>query len=233
MAIAGLAFGVSCATVEPLDGSVLLGIDSGMPHPPAAGGATGAGGFVAMPDGMGGFQAPPAAGGMMMLGRGGRMMRGSGGAAAGAPGNPTAGAPGASGRTGAGGAARGMGGMMGTSSGGSGPPSCAANEKVCGGVCAAPSPKVGCGMTDCNPCTMTAPMNGYLTCTNGMCGFDCLSGYMKNGDKCDGPPPGSAGGCPSSPVGCPDCGLFGPGCCAMDKCGCSPIPWTIGVLGCI
>jgi hypothetical protein len=27
--------------------------------------------------------------------------------------------------------------------------------------------------------------------------------------------------------------VFGPGCCAGSKCGCSPIPWTAGFLGCI
>ncbi len=112
---------------------------------------------------------------------------------------------------------------------------CAATEKICGGVCALPSPKVGCGMTGCDPCTMTAPANGYLTCVNGMCGYDCLSGATKTDKGCDAPPPTPAGGsCPNSPVGCPDCGaVFGPGCCNGMKCGCSPIPWTVGILGCI
>jgi hypothetical protein len=126
---------------------------------------------------------------------------------------------------------------MSTSVGGgsSGPMMCASNEKMCGGVCAAPSPKVGCGMTGCDPCTITAPMNGYVTCVNGMCEFDCLSGYTKMGMMCQGPPPGSnKGSCPTSAIGCPDCGaVFGPGCCAGSKCGCSPIPWTIGILGCV
>jgi hypothetical protein len=27
--------------------------------------------------------------------------------------------------------------------------------------------------------------------------------------------------------------VFGPGCCAGSKCGCSPIPWTVGILGCL
>jgi hypothetical protein len=161
------------------------------------------------------------------------MMQGKGGTATGGR-MDVAGSPGAGGRmTGAGGRS-GTAGMMGAAGGG-GAPTCASNEKICGGVCAAPSPKVGCGMTGCEPCSMTAPTNGYLTCTGGMCGFDCLSGYMKMGMTCEGPPKGSTGGnCPTSAVGCPDCGaVFGPGCCAQSKCGCSPIPWTVGILGCV
>jgi len=82
---------------------------------------------------------------------------------------------------------------------------------------------------------MTAPKNGYITCVSGACAFDCLSGYTKKDGACEGPPPSVGGGsCPNSPIGCPDCGpVFGPGCCAQNKCGCSPIPWTVGILGCI
>ena len=185
------------------------------------GGLVGAGGF-APPVGKGG--AMSAAGAMPAGGRSSMGGRGAmGGAAVG--GMPP---------VGSGGASRGTGGGVVTGTGGmSGPPNCASNEKICGGVCAAPSPKVGCGPTGCDPCSMTAPKNGYVTCVSGACAIDCLSGYTKKDGACEGPPPGS-GNCPSSAIGCPDCGpVFGPGCCAQNKCGCSPIPWTVGILGCI
>jgi hypothetical protein len=233
-----LASSVSCATAvqldtgafELIDAGSTLGGQSGQGDPFGAGGfdtmgsggVVGAGGFMAPSLGKGG-SAPGAGGVMSVGGRGSMGGRGTAGA------GPMGGMP-----VGAGGASRGAGGAPGAG-GMSGPPSCAMNEKICGGVCAAPSPKVGCGPMGCEPCTMTAPANGYITCVMGACAFDCLSGFTKKDGKCDGPPPSVGGGsCPNSPIGCPDCGpVFGPGCCAQNKCGCSPIPWTVGILGCI
>jgi hypothetical protein len=107
--------------------------------------------------------------------------------------------------------------------------------KICGNLCTPPSPQFGCGTTGCAPRTLTPPPHGYATCANGQCSFDCLLGYKKNGDQCEGQGVGGTGGsCPTSPAGCPDRGpVFGPGCCAQDKCGCSPVPWTIGIMGCV
>jgi hypothetical protein len=227
-------FALACASVEPLGAVVELdaGLSLGgrpVTVPTGSGGASapgptgrGAGGF-APPVGAGGFMAPS-----NPFGMGGRP--GAGGRA------------GVAGRTGAGGVAPagaggapGAGGVVSVGGGTTAPPMCTSVEKMCGNVCVMPSPKVGCGKTGCDPCTLTAPANGYLTCTNGTCGVDCLSGYAKDGGVCEGPPPSTGGGsCPNSPLGCPDCGaVFGPGCCNGSKCGCSPIPWTVGILGCI
>jgi hypothetical protein len=115
-------------------------------------------------------------------------------------------------------------------------PTCTTAQKLCGGACVTPAPKMGCTLTGCDPCPGAAPENGFQKCTNGTCDFDCFSGYTRgDAGACIGPPPGSnTGSCPSSPLACPSCGaVFGPGCCNGSKCGCSPIPWTIGVLGCI
>lgn len=49
-----------------------------------------------------------------------------------------------------------------------------------------------------------------------------------------GAPPTPDEACPTSAAKCPDCGAtFGPGCCAGDKCGCSPSPWMVGFAGCV
>ncbi|HEX3596349.1 MAG TPA: hypothetical protein VHU80_14665 [Polyangiaceae bacterium] len=241
------ALALACASVEPFEPVVELDAapsQGGYPVDPLGSGGVTRGG--APPSGVGGYAVPLGAGGtppMMTpvgfppFGMGGRIGAGSG----------SGGRPGSGGRTGASGHPAGSGGVPATSATGgtpssvsvgggtSGPVACTSNEKTCNGVCVQPSPKVGCGMTGCDACTTTAPANGYVTCTSGQCAFDCLSGYMKNGMACEGPPPSMGGGsCPSSPLGCPSCGvIFGPGCCAGSKCGCSPIPWTVGVLGCI
>jgi hypothetical protein len=231
-----LAPSMSCATAMSLETGEIDLIDAGLTvaghhgisdilNPGTGTGgfeSTGAGGVV----GTGGFSQPLGKGGSPPLGKGGTMAVGGRPSMAGA--TAVGGMTGAGGTKGTGGAPAGTGGM-------SGPPMCATNEKICGGVCAQPSPKVGCGPTGCDACTMTAPTNGYITCVSGACAFDCLSGFTKKDDKCEGPPPGSnTGSCPNSPLGCPDCGpVFGPGCCNQSKCGCSPIPWTVGILGCI
>src|SRR5262249_36769549 len=101
-------------------------------------------------------------------------------------------------------------------------------QKFCGGLCTPPAPRVGCGLTGCDPCTITAPTNGYVTCANNQCIFECLSGFTKNADKCEGSGAGgSTGNC--SPVSCPQtCSVtFGPACCtSAGKCGCAQIPWV-------
>lgn len=234
--------------MEPLNDSALEALDAGL----SMGGQAGQRTHVAVVSENGGTdpgsQNDPASGGVSVMppndpvGMGGIMMSGGGampGSAGESPivgmgGSPlppprTGGTTGAGGRVGAGGSSISVGGAS------TGPMMCTSDQKMCGGACVLPSPKVGCGTTGCDACTMTAPMNGYLTCVMGQCAFDCLSGYTKMGSECQGPPPGSdKGSCPNSAIGCPDCGaVFGPGCCAGDKCGCSPIPWTAGFLGCI
>ena len=223
---------MSCATPVNLEVGDFDMIDAGLSlggHPNVTDFPFGSGGALSAETGgvvgAGGFMPPLGKGGAMSAAGampGGRSSMGGRGAVGG---SASGGMP-----LGMGGASRGMGGGV-TAAGGI--PNCAANEKICGGVCAAPSPKVGCGPTGCDPCSMTAPKNGYITCVSGACAIDCLSGYTKKDGACEGPPPGS-GNCPSSAIGCPDCGpVFGPGCCAQNKCGCSPIPWTVGILGCI
>jgi hypothetical protein len=109
---------------------------------------------------------------------------------------------------------------------------CSVGIKFCGGLCTPPAPRVGCGLTGCDPCTLAAPPNGYITCSNGECAFDCLSGYTKIGGSCapNGAAPsdaGSAVGC--DPVRCPQlCTVvFGPVCCTTDgHCGCPQIPYV-------
>lgn len=106
--------------------------------------------------------------------------------------------------------------------------SCQTGQKFCGGLCTPPAPRVGCGLTGCDACTTQAPQNGYVTCTNNQCAFDCLSGYTKMGDSCvgSGAGGGSSGNCNVSK--CPVCNVVsGPACCTNDgKCGCPAIPWV-------
>ncbi len=246
---------VGCATVEPLDTSKLL-LDDGGVRPDAFTPPIGAGaGGFAQGTSPGPGDVPPESGGAP-FGAGGDVST-----------PPPAGAGGSPLPTGSGGAlADGSGGSTPSGSGGStvasggtdGAP-CANGQKSCNGTCTLPTPSFGCGLTGCDPCTLTAPAHGYLKCTGTQCDFDCFSGYTKSGNQCTGSgsssgsssggstggssssgstggssSSGSTGACPTSPAGCPSCGaVFGPGCCAGSKCGCSPIPWTAGFLGCI
>lgn len=107
--------------------------------------------------------------------------------------------------------------------------SCKTGEKSCGGLCTPPAPRVGCGLTGCDACTITAPQNGYITCANNQCVFDCLSGYTKMGNSCTGTGAGggSSGSCNASK--CPVCNVVsGPACCtSQGKCGCPAIPYVL------
>ncbi|HVW23911.1 MAG TPA: hypothetical protein VHC69_00980 [Polyangiaceae bacterium] len=106
--------------------------------------------------------------------------------------------------------------------------SCQSGQKFCGGLCTPPAPRVGCGLTGCDACTTQAPQNGYVTCTNNQCAFDCLSGYTKMGNSCVGSGTGgSSGNCNVSK--CPVCNIVsGPACCTNDgKCGCPAIPYVL------
>jgi hypothetical protein len=239
---------VACATQVPIDMSVLLAsVDAGSADSGFGGIGNGNAGFSSefgsFPSTMGGRSSLPAGGTAPIANTGGRTptpMQNTGGRTTAPPPQqptpppPPANTGGRSG-TGAGGA---------TSNGGtpSSPGDCRASEKFCGGVCVSPGPKTGCGTTGCDPCSVTAPANGVVICNaNHECDVSCLSGYTKNGNTCEAPPPPapgtSTGSCPTSPRGCPDCGpVFGPGCCSTvntGKCGCSPIPYTLGILGCI
>jgi hypothetical protein len=160
---------------------------------------------------------------------------GSGGARPG-----TAGAPANGGRPASGGGhpetggAAGAGGIT-TSSGGTASTgglsddggACLSGWKFCGGICTLPAPRVGCGLTGCQPCTLQPPANGYVTCGGDQCVFECLSGYQKNGVQCEGSGAGgSTNNCPLA--SCPNCNVQqGSKCCTSDgKCGCPLIPYV-------
>ena len=195
--------------------------DHHMPGQPAdAGPDTGSG--SPRGDGSGGVR-PGASGGSSRAGRtgaggatGGTSTRGDGGAG----GTIVVGSGGASGGSvSSGGAATGAGG------------GCSSGQKLCANICLPPSPIVGCGLTGCDPCPFSDPPNGYTTCLNGECGFDCLSGYTKTGNACVGSSgsggSGGVGNC--NPATCPqNCtSVYGPACCtSAGKCGCPAIPFV-------
>ncbi|HEX4341663.1 MAG TPA: hypothetical protein VH062_37395 [Polyangiaceae bacterium] len=247
--LASLLVAVACATGEDLATGHVKPEDAGLlPDPTGdtggaggdsteSGGDVGAGGTNGTGDapesggvpasgGMTGEGGKPAAGGMAMSTSGGKT--GNGGTATGG-GTGSGGTGGKA--TGTGGKASGNGGTSAggsTSMGGDGG-ACPTGQKTCGGLCTPPAPRVGCGTTGCDACTLTAPTNGYVTCTNNQCAFDCLSGYTKMGDACmgSGNGQGGAGSCNASR--CPqNCSVvLGPACCTTDgKCGCPLIPYV-------
>jgi hypothetical protein len=108
--------------------------------------------------------------------------------------------------------------------------SCGNGQKMCGGLCVAPAPSNGCGVTGCTKCPGSPPSGGVLACDNNAhaCDFVCLSGYTKQGNQCvsstGGGGSSGAGGAPPTcqASACPKC-LFGAcnGCCASPtSCGC-------------
>lgn len=170
---------LGCATAEQVDDEEGLGGAS-------AGGSTGTGGKVDNPGG----------GGSGNAGSGGGAASGgtsSGGASSGGASSGGTSSGGAS----SGGASSGGASSGGTSSGGGGG-SCAAGKKMCGGVCIAPSPGVGCLLQD-NQCTAcpSPPANGTSTCAGTLCDFTCNSGFTKSGNSCIG----SGGGGGGAPAG--------------------------------
>ncbi|HEX3593580.1 MAG TPA: hypothetical protein VHU80_00725 [Polyangiaceae bacterium] len=245
--LASMAVVVACATGEDIVNVHVNAIDAGPQQPitedtggsagsdtESSGGTVGSGGTTGTGDvtqTSGG--SPPATGGTTMsggkTGSGGTTMSGgktgSGGAA-------TGGTSGSTGGSGNGSGGSGKGGTAGSGTGGSGDAgagACQSGQKSCGGVCTPPAPRVGCGTTGCDPCTLTAPQNGYVTCTNNACAFDCLSGYTKMGDMCmgSGNGQGGAGSCNASKCAQNCSVIFGPACCtSAGKCGCPAIPYV-------
>jgi hypothetical protein len=190
--------------------------------------STAAGGSAA-PENSGGFGGTVGAGDTgNTISMGGFVASGgvSGSAASGNGGGPvlTGGTSGGSPTGGTAGAAVTGGGSGGGAGQGDAAPMCQAGEKVCGGVCALPTPNIGCGLGDCTKCPNAAPANGFLKCVNGACDFDCFSGYAKSGSSCK-----SASGGDGGPLGacdknsCPSCGTptFIACCTKSNSCGCT------------
>lgn len=67
----------------------------------------------------------------------------------------------------------------------SGGPDCAADQHLCGGVCANNTPQTGCFTSvTCAPCA-APPVNASSTCSaDGKCDFTCTSGWVKSGNSC-------------------------------------------------
>jgi hypothetical protein len=151
-----------CAAGEDIDPSTQTG---------SGGSSAGGGGKVDDPNAGGG------AAGSAATGNGGSGNGGSGGAETGGGG-------------GSAGAASGGGGASSGGSSGSGG-SCASGQKQCGGVCIAPSPGIGCSLSNCDPCP-NPPLNANSSCTGEDCDFTCSSGYDKSGSLCV--PSGGTGG---------------------------------------
>lgn len=225
---AALLPAIACATGEEIIKKRVQTIDAG-PMPEETGGDPGdlgSGGAV----GSGGAESggmPPGSGGSASSNSGGKASGGMPGTGGKAMGGASSG-----GASSGGSAAGGKGGGSGTASGGAEPGdggNCPAGQKFCGGFCTPPAPRVGCGTSGCDACTMQAPANGYITCTNNQCVFDCLSGYMKMGNSCMGNGAGGGGGGGTCSPRCTnDCTIvFGPNCCtAQGKCGCPAVPWV-------
>jgi hypothetical protein len=223
---ASLLPAVACATgeeilnkkVQTIDAGPLPEENGGDPGDLGSGGAVGSGGTSSGGVPTGGMQtAGSNSGGKASGGMPGTGGKAGGGASSG-------------GTTSTGGSA--SGGKAGPGTGGRAPDpgdagSCPAGQKFCGGNCTPPAPVVGCGTSGCDKCTMVAPANGYITCANNQCVFDCLSGFMKMGNSCVGSGAGgSSGNCNVS--SCPNCNVIqGPKCCtAAGKCGCPLIPYV-------
>ena len=241
LVLSSILGGVACATQVPIDESVLLATwDGGFYDDGFGGVGNGNAGFSSE---FGGF--PTSTGGTPFVTGGTGPFASNGGQPA-APTQSTGGRMATpppppppmttGGRSGAG--AGGAPSSAGAPSGSAGA-QCRDGEKVCGGVCVSPGPKTGCGLTGCDPCSISAPTNGVVICTSSrQCDVSCLSGFTKNGNTCEAPPPPpptTGGGSQCGGQSCPTCTvILGPGCCtSAGKCGCPLIPWTGGILGCI
>jgi hypothetical protein len=230
--LAPLLAAVACATGEDIvNKGKIATIDAG-PQPQdetggdpgdlGSGGAVGSGGTGsgAVTQGLGG-----GLGGSSIGGKASGGMPGSGGGkATGGASSGGAMSTGGSATGGKGGSGGGTGGAPEPGDGGS----CQAGQKFCGGICTPPAPRVGCGTTGCDACTLVAPANGYVTCANNQCVFDCLSGFTKMGSTCMGTGTGQGGAGNCRPQSCMNCGVvLGPGCCTQaGKCGCPLIPYV-------
>lgn len=76
--------------------------------------------------------------------------------------------------TGGAGGSTGVGGVAGA---------CSAGQKACGGICLAPTPGIGCSMTQCTPCP-AVPAHSTATCSGEQCSFQCNAGYTLSGNSC-------------------------------------------------
>jgi hypothetical protein len=240
--LASLLVATACARGEGIDGTHVEPIDDtgGENTDPGdqggaagSGGTTGNGGVVGNGGTLASGGTPISSGGKAGSGNGGKASGGSentgGRASGGAGGSVNTGGNMSGGRSGTGGAASGGSTSGGASSVDAG--SCKTGEKVCGSICTPPAPRIGCGLTGCDACTVTAPANGYVTCANNQCVFDCLSGFTKMGTMCVGSSTGGGGTGSGScnPSRCPqNCSVvFGPACCtSAGKCGCPAIPYV-------
>lgn len=171
---------------------------------------------------------------------GGSVSSGAGGSSSGAGGSGAAGA-GASAGGAAGGSPGGASGSGGLGAGGGMPPDaaggqggadpmpcpdgCPDGEKCCDGVCVPPSPNFGCTLDSCDRCG-SIPNNAVGKCNGDACGFECIPGYMQDGNQCvpDSSAGGAGGGIPTcDPATCPPCvtAVYAPCCQDNGACGCA------------
>jgi hypothetical protein len=239
--LASIAVAVACATGADVSDVHVQAIDAGLTVTPSdmggaggtamtRGGAVGAGGDGSGNVGQGdGGSTSSSSGGTTTVESGGTTSSGGTSAAGGkSSGGGGVTASGGTTTSAAGTAGKGTGGSTGTAGMSGDAGSCMMGQKFCGGLCTPPAPRVGCGLTGCDACTITPPQNGYITCANNQCVFDCLSGYTKMGNSCigSGAGGGSSGNCNISK--CPVCNVVsGPACCTnQGKCGCPAIPYV-------
>jgi hypothetical protein len=121
-------------------------------------------------------------------------------------------------------------------------PPCPEGQKRCplperGLACVAPDPSVGCGGTGCDSCP-NAPPGGFSVCIGDQCGFECLAGYVRQGESCEpvaSSDAGTGGGSGGIGVGgqctahedCRECSPVIAGCCTplSRQCGCLYVAW--------
>lgn len=134
-------------------------------------------------------------------------------------GSPAAGGSGSGGASDNGGATA-NGGMPANAAGGAPPDAgetdpCSGGKKLCGGLCVARSPALGCGPRNCDPCP--APENGVATCDGDVCSFACNDGFLPTADgtACEPAPIGSGG----SPGAGGAIGAGGSSACVASQCG--------------
>jgi hypothetical protein len=66
-------------------------------------------------------------------------------------------------------------------------PACTTGTKPCDGVCVAPSPAVGCSLTDCTPCP-AAPPGVIVVCDGTTCGTSSTTDPLPTDPTPDNPP---------------------------------------------
>jgi hypothetical protein len=163
---------LACATAEDVDGTIGNTNDSGL-GTGGDSGSTGVGGAAAGTSGGSGGGFPGGSGGVPSGGSAGVATGGVGGVATGGTGGTA------------------------TGGGGSGGTGCTPDMKLCGGLCVAPNPGIGCNLTDCTACPQP-PSNSTWMCSGTTCDFTCAAGYVKQGQTCISTGSGgtSSGGAP-------------------------------------